>query len=343
MLLMACLDDFGFECSYEWKNQVNIRDYHTGCHIYNIAFDTFYFTTPVSFGDIANHVYVSIEECSFYNCINNNNNGAGCICYVAVGGSLVMKKICANKCCLGGGNGQFLSCSIRDSMKVEMNVSTIIHCAHPSMGPGDKIAAIYINEGCVFLYNDNISKCQAYSCAIAKLLSNPNVSLRFIHLSQNMPFTSPAISISSPNVDVSYSNIIANGSPGGHIFYGSSTSFDASFNNCVFYNNFDVLFNFWRKITLDNCIIIHLGLYTSSVVTVLFLNLSTSNSSLYANQISKYSTHRCYDQQYSVNELGEPCQTIPPNPSTCNTLSIQDLKVFDIVSNIFTLFPLVFY
>jgi len=339
LLRMSCSSVLGIECGYELKNEVYSRKYFSGTHIHNVAFDTFYYSVPISIGDLTSHAYAFIEECSFYNCYNAN--GAGCISFVTVSGQLNISKVCANRCCVGTGYGQFLYCYIQDHMMAFINISIILNCAPPNTGSSEKFAALCVKEGTGHFSNINVSECNSQSETIAYFYSNPNVVFNFAHFIRNMPVSSNAFRFYSTKLIVTYSNIIANSAPNGCIFYGNSQ--EGVFSNCVFYNNYNALFHYWSKITIDNCYMFHSGTTTSNVGTILYINASTSFAVTNTIELQRYSTHRCYDQQYSVNELGEPCQTIPPNPSTCNTLSIQDLKVFDIVSNIFALFPLVFY
>jgi len=335
LLRLACLNEFGFDCSYEWNNQVFTRGYHHGCHIHNIAFDTFYFSVPILFGDISNPVYVLIEECSFYQCINNNVNSAGCILYLASSGYLYLKKTCANHCVCSG-DGQFLSCIIKDTVNLYTNVSTVVYCAPPSYCVTDKYSAFYVSEGNIFFSCNNISDCRSYSYTIAKFYSNPNITWNFIHLSHNSPYNYPAMYFQSSFAEFSFLNVIANSAPSGSIFLTNS-AFDMFFKNCLFYNNFDILFNGFRKVKLENCIVIHSGKYTTCITTLELINVTTSISTLYTFEISRYSTHRCYDQEYSISEMNGPCQTIPPVPSTCNIHSHEGNTQFNLITSIYSI------
>ena len=192
LLRLSCSSVLGIECSYEVKNQVFSRQYSAGTHIHNIAFDTFFFSVPIALGELSNHVYALIEECSFYNCYNGN--GAGCISYVTISGQLNISKVCANRCCVGTGSGQFLYCSVKFHMTIFINISTIHQCAPPNTGSNDKYAALYVRDGMGYFSNINVSECHSYSMAIGQFVGNPNNSFHYAHLIQNTPVTTPAIS-----------------------------------------------------------------------------------------------------------------------------------------------------
>ena len=252
---------------------VNINNcIFTRTFLYNNGNGGIIYLENINYNMIINNTIFYSIKCSkmggsiYYRCLTTNTG-------------FIFNKLCIieNSCGLNEW-GQFAYITSSGIIQNNFNLSTILKSSNQYSGKTTLF--IQSNYQNIFSLNFSFNFCQSQSSLVSydptKLLSNFNI---FFNNSVNSDTCFNIVGGANDGI-ITFNNFILNNSPlfnGIILLSGSGKNY---FKNCLFSNNFDILFSiqYWNSLYLENCKINHLSL--SNLYSGNF-NTNSNNSILF--------------------------------------------------------------
>ena len=285
--------------------------------------------------------YSNILESTFYYCISTSHGGA---IYININLlTLNINKVCMSFCYINTtssngfqGTAIWISTSTSD-YTIQLNYVSSYFCGKS----GTSLGAIYIYNGQHFINGINLSHNIGFQsgCFYRPLYSSTYQYNTYYNCTSS---NSNLIHYQCPSSffqNILYNNIIENQAFANilHVELSSSNKFIIMYS--VFLNNSIVggvhfMLSANSIQSIKNCYIVHSGNIWINFSPESCITTSVLTSTLI---LTHYSTFLCR----TPNELGQleniNCQTQPPNPTSCNFETVQQLSI-NSITNIFNLF-----
>ena len=296
----------------------------------------------------ARRIYLLIELCTFYNC-----STGGIMFDCSLGGSCILKKICAFECfsdILVSNNGQFTFQSCASDQLNVLSFVSINKC--PKDYSGTRKSPAFIRYGRQIIEYSNFSNNKVYQVAAFHIQTPHSFNSSFCTIVDNLPHHSITLYIIEGSGKKTYHqmNLIRNSSPiaNGVITFRNfnDPNQKIEFINCIYNENMNTLI--FTENRLDFLWVIggwinHASFYSltntnsfSSVWRITFTSLILTSSSTNTYDIDHLRTYLCNPSNQILGEELTPCQTLPPpfpTPTACSYeesmgLSITNLRTY---------------
>ena len=301
--------------NFFYPNELNFSNFNNNClnryfnitNNFQIIFCFFSMTMTLNenggiihLNNIENKIL--IESCTFYECKVDNNNGGAIFCNLIQTGSIVLNKVCANKCYTGYYEkyGQFGS--IKASNIIIIRLTSICFCS-PFNSNGRSSLILYKGLMNINSYNSSFNKVRSDS-GIFIIPNNNNCYLNFSTLSNNIGAGSACLYCQGENSlsNISFINCIKNirtdlSTWGGVVinFYSNLYIY-----NFIFFNNENILFyGESGSIFVRNCFVSH----SSSLLTSKNVNYNYNYGLTNSYKMTHFSSYLCYADITPLNNF----------------------------------------